>query len=125
MPKGKVEPLQLTKAEEAVMKALWGQEPAFVREIIEAMPSPKPHANTVNTVLKILAEKGFVASELIGNANRFTALIPKEAYSKRNINQLVKGYFNNSFSDMVSFFVAEKEMNIQDLEEILKTLKSK
>ena len=124
MPAKKQEPMQLTRAEESVMKALWAQDTAFVKDIIAVMPNPKPHANTVNTVLKILAEKGFVESQLIGNANRYTATIPKDAYSKRRMNQLVKGYFNNSFTDMVSFFVKEKDLNIQDLEHILESLKN-
>lgn len=123
MPKSKNELPQLTRAEEIVMKALWQFDQAFVKDIISAMPTPKPHANTVNTVLKILAEKGFVSSESVGNANRFRALIPKEAYSKRNITQLVKGYFNGSFADMISFFVAQKDMDIAELEGVLNSLK--
>lgn len=117
--------IQLTRAEESVMKALWVQEKSFVREIIERMPRPKPHANTVNTILKILLEKGFVESEPVGNANQYRSIITKEAYSKRRMKQLLNGYFNNSFSDMVSFFVKEKDLDIKELEEILKTLKNK
>ncbi|MBS1643758.1 MAG: BlaI/MecI/CopY family transcriptional regulator [Bacteroidetes bacterium] len=117
--------IQLTRAEESVMKALWVQEKSFVREIIERMPRPKPHANTVNTILKILLEKGFVESEPIGNAKQYRAIITKEAYSKRRMKQLLNGYFNNSFSDMVSFFVKEKDLDIKELEAILKTLKNK
>jgi len=117
--------IQLTRAEESVMKALWVQEKSFVREIIERMPRPKPHANTVNTILKILLEKGYVECEPVGNANQYRAIITKEAYSKRRMKQLLNGYFNNSFSDMVSFFVKEKDLDIKELEEILKALKNK
>jgi BlaI family penicillinase repressor len=126
MPGKKPDLPQLTKAEERVMKALWQYEAALVRDIIAAMPEPKPHANTVNTILKILAEKGFVATAPVaGNANRFQAIISKEDYSSRTIARFVKGYFNGSFADMVSFFVADKTLDIAELESVLKSLKKK
>ena len=123
MPEKKTDLPQLTKAEERVMKALWQYEAAFVRDIINAMPEPKPHANTVNTILKILAEKGFVSLSPMGNANSFRALMSKEDYSSRTIAQVVKGYFNGSFADMVSFFVADQAMDIAELESVLQSLK--
>lgn len=123
MPAKKNEIPPLTKAEERVMKSLWQYEYAFVRDIISGMPDPKPHANTVNTILKILAEKGFVAMEPFGNANRFRALISQKDYSSRTISGLVKNYFNGSFADMVSFFVADKNIDIAELESVLTTLK--
>jgi predicted transcriptional regulator len=123
MPKKNTTLPQLTRAEETVMQALWQYEKALVKDIIAAMPEPKPHANTVNTVLKVLAEKGFVTSEPVGNANQYQALISKDAYSSKTISQFVKGYFNGSFNNLVSFFVAEKNLDINALEEILQTLK--
>ena len=114
----------LTKAEEAIMQALWLSEPAFIKDIIAVMPSPQPHYNTVSTLIKILVEKGFVSSESLGNAHRYTALISKDDYSRRTVKQLVKGYFNNSFADMVSFFAADKELDIEDMEAILKAMKT-
>ena len=125
MPGKKKEQAPLTKAEERIMKALWDQEPALVRDIIANLPEPKPHANTVNTILKILMEKGFVAAEPVGNANRFRTLVSKDEYSGKTISQVVKSYFNGSFADMVSFFVADKKMDIDELEDILNTLRSK
>lgn len=123
--KKKIELPQLTKAEERIMKALWQHDGALVRDIITAMPLPKPHANTVNTILKILVDKGFVAVEPSGNANRFRALLSKEDYSSRTITQVVKGYFNGSFADLVSFFVADKGLDISELESVLESLKKK
>ncbi len=125
MTKKKTELPQLTKAEERVMKALWQHDAAFVRDVIAAMPEPKPHANTVNTILKILIEKGFAAIEPVGHLNRFKALVSKEDYSRRTIAQVVKGYFNGSFADMVSFFVADKNLDIDELESVLQSLKNK
>jgi BlaI family penicillinase repressor len=125
MPKKRSDLPQLTKAEERVMKVLWQHNPAFIRDIIAGMPSPRPHANTVNTILKILAEKGFVSIEPIGNANRFHVLISKEAYSSQTISQIVKSYFNDSFADLVSFFAVDKDLDVAELESILKSLKKK
>ena len=50
----------LTKAEEQVMQAIWKIKEGFIRDVLEAMPSPKPHQNTVSTILKILVDKEFV-----------------------------------------------------------------
>ena len=113
----------LTKAEEAVMQALWQHEAASVREIIEAMPAPKPHYNTVNTLLKILSEKGFVVGAASGGANQFKALVSRDECSRRSVKQLLKTYFAGSFTDMVSAFAAGPEVDIAELEAILKNLK--
>jgi BlaI family transcriptional regulator, penicillinase repressor len=113
----------LTKAEEAVMQALWQYEAAFIKDVIAAMPAPQPHYNTVSTLLKILVEKEYVSSELMGNAHRYSAAISKDDYSRKSVKQLLKGYFNNSFADMVSFFAADKELEISELEAILKKMK--
>jgi BlaI family penicillinase repressor len=125
MAQKKTELPTLTKAEETVMKALWQHKKALVRDIISVMAAPKPHANTVNTILKILAEKGYVSSEPVGNANMYEAIVSKEAYSSKTIAQVVKGYFNGSFADLVSFFVSDKDLDISELESVLQTLKKK
>lgn len=105
------------------MQALWPLEAAFIKDVIAGMPAPQPHYNTVSTLLKILEEKGFVASEQVGNANRFRVLVSKEDYSRRSVKQLLKGYFNGSFANLVSFFAQEKDVDVHELEAILKTLK--
>ena len=113
----------LTKAEEQVMQAIWKLEKAFLREIVEEMPAPKPHQNTVATLLKILMEKKFVDVDVIGRMHRYFPLITKEAYSKASIKNLVKGYFEGSFTDAVSFMVKEKTLSIEELELLLQQLK--
>ena len=70
----------LTKAEEQIMQVLWKLEQAFLREIVDEMPVPKPHQNTVATLLKILVEKEFVAVEVLGRQHRYSPLISKEDY---------------------------------------------
>jgi predicted transcriptional regulator len=113
----------LTKAEEQIMQVLWKLEKAFLREIVEAMPNPKPHSNTVATLLKILAEKEVVGIDAVNRNHHYFPLISKEDYSKRSIKQLVKGYFEGSFSNVVSFMVQENNISVDELETLLKQIK--
>lgn len=113
----------LTKAEEQIMQVIWKLNKAFLREIIDELPNPKPHQNTVATILKILVEKEFVAVTVFGRMHQYYPLVTKEAYSKGSIKTLVKGYFEGSFSNAVSFMVKENNLSIQELELLLKQLK--
>jgi BlaI family transcriptional regulator, penicillinase repressor len=113
----------LTKAEEQVMQVLWKLNKAFLRDIVESMPVPKPHQNTVATLLKILIEKEFVAVNVLGRQHEYYPLLSKEEYSKRTMKQMVKGYFEGSFSNVVSFMVKENNISIEELESLLQQIK--
>ena len=113
----------LTKAEEQIMQVLWGFEKAFLRDIVEAMPPPKPHQNTVATLLKILVEKGFVQITGLGRQHQYAAAISKDAYFKATMKGLVKGYFGGSVLHALSFMVKEANISVQDLEALLQQLK--
>jgi predicted transcriptional regulator len=113
----------LTKAEEQVMQALWKIDKGFLREIVESMPQPKPHQNTVATLLKILAEKEFVGITVLGRQHQYTPLVGKEEYSKRTMKQIMKGYFEGSFSNVVSFMVKENNISVEELETLLTQIK--
>lgn len=115
----------LTKAEEQIMQVLWKLEKAFLREIIDVLPNPKPHSNTVATIVKILVEKEFVAINLYGRMHQYYPLISKDAYSKSTIKNFVKGYFEGSFSNAVSFMIKEKNLSVEDLELLIRELKKK
>jgi predicted transcriptional regulator len=115
----------LTKAEEQVMQALWQTGEGFLKDILEAMPAPQPHSNTVATLLKILMEKGFVTSQAVGRNNLYKPLLSKAGYSKQSLGQLVSSYFDGSYSSAVSFLVDQKKLSVQDLEMLLKELKNK
>jgi predicted transcriptional regulator len=113
----------LTKAEEQVMQVLWKLEKGFLREIIDAMPAPRPHQNTVATLLKILVDKEFVSITVLGRQHLYTPLVGKDEYSKRTMKQIVKGYFEGSFSNVVSFMVKENNISIEELESLLAQIK--
>lgn len=115
----------LTKAEEQIMQALWKLENAFVRDILEELPAPKPHQNTVATILKILVEKDFAGIEVFGRTHRYFPKVSKETYSRSTIKNVVKKYFQGSFADVVSFMVKENNLSVEDLELLVKQLKKK
>lgn len=115
----------LTKAEEQVMIVLWEMGSGLLMEIVEQMPRPQPHKNTVATILKILTEKEFVTVEHIGRIHRYHPAVSKEAYSEATLSGVAKGYFKGSFSNIVSFLVEEKKLSVEDLELLLQQLKKK
>lgn len=113
---------QLTKAEEEVMQHLWQLNESNVASIIELMPTPKPAYNTISTIIRILENKKFVSHRKEGKGYVYFPLVKKEEYSNQSLNKLMNNYFNGSFRNMVSFFVKKNDMNIEDLETILKEI---
>lgn len=114
---------ELTKAEDQVMQILWKLEKGFVKDIVEEMPEPKPAYNTISTIVRILETKGFVDHKAYGKTHEYFPLITKEKYTKFYLNNLLKGYFNGSFQNLVSFFAKENKMDVKELEKILNELK--
>jgi predicted transcriptional regulator len=114
----------LTKAEEEIMQILWRLEKAFIKQIVDEMPEPKPHYNTVSTIVKILADKGIVGSEPLGNAHRYYPLVQKDDYSRNTMKQFVSKYFEGSYSAMFSFFAKDNDISVKELEDIVKQLKN-
>jgi BlaI family penicillinase repressor len=115
----------LTRAEEQVMKVIWQLGSGLLMEIVDAMPEPKPHKNTVATILKTMVEKGFVRIEFVGRIHRYHPLISKEEYSGGTLTSVAKGYFEGSFSNVVSFLIDEKKLSVKELELLLQQLKKK
>ncbi|MFL5810102.1 MAG: BlaI/MecI/CopY family transcriptional regulator [Flavisolibacter sp.] len=113
----------LTKAEEQVMQVMWRVKEGFIRDIMDALPAPKPHQNTVATILKILMDKEFVGIKIFGRQHQYYPLITKDAYSKATMKSLVKSYFGGSYSEAVSFMVKENTISLEDLETLLQQLK--
>ncbi|MBT1697793.1 BlaI/MecI/CopY family transcriptional regulator [Fulvivirgaceae bacterium PWU4] len=116
---------ELTRAEDQVMQILWLLEKGFVKDIIEKMPEPKPAYNTVSTIVRILETKGFVGHKAYGKTHEYFPLISKEKYTRFYLNNLIKGYFNGSFQNLVSFFAKENKLNAIDIEKLLEELKNK
>lgn len=114
----------LTKAEEQVMQLLWKLQQGFLKDILENSPEPRPHSNTIATILKILVEKGFVDYEVQGRNNLYKPKISKAEYGKKSINQLVKGYFEGSPAKLVSQFLNDNKLSLEELETLMHQIKS-
>lgn len=113
---------ELTKAEDQIMQILWSLEKGFVKDIVEQMPEPKPAYNTVSTIVRILEKKGFIGYKAYGKTHEYFPLIPKEKYTRFYLNNMVKGYFDGSVQNLVSFFAKENKLNVQDIDELMKQL---
>jgi predicted transcriptional regulator len=116
---------ELTKAEDQVMQILWKLENAFVKDIVEQMPEPKPAYNTISTIVRILETKGFVNHKAYGKTHEYFPVVTKDKYTKFYLNNLLKGYFNGSFQNLVSFFAKENKMDVKDIEKLLQEVKNK
>jgi predicted transcriptional regulator len=115
----------LTKAEEQVMHALWKLEKAFVKDVMEEFPEPKPAYNTISTIIRILEKKEFVSYKAFGKTHQYFPLVSKEEYSKHTADQLVDNYFEGSFKNLVSFFVKDNEMTVKEMDELMKIIEAK
>lgn len=109
---------ELTRAEEQVMQILWELKSAFVKDIIERFPEPKPAYTTVSTIVRILEKKGFVGHKAFGNTHEYYPIVAKKEYTKELFGGILKGYFSNSLRQMVSFFSKEKNLSVKELEEL-------
>ena len=109
---------ELTKAEEQLMQILWDKKKAFVNDLLEVLPEPKPAYNTVSTIIRILEKKGFVSHKAYGNTHQYFPLVTKKAYTKQTFKTMLSGYFSNSFEQMVSFFATEEKLSLSEMEEI-------
>ena len=110
--------MYLTTAEEQIMKLLWRLERAFIRDLLNEFPDPKPASTTVLTLLKRMIDKGFVSYKLFGNSREYYPLIKKSDYFSDHINGLIKDFFNNSTAQFASFFTNETNMNQDELKEL-------
>jgi BlaI family penicillinase repressor len=114
---------ELTKAEDQIMQILWTIEKGFVKDIMDHLPEPKPAYNTVSTIVRILEKKGFVGYKAYGKTHEYFPLIAKENYTRFYLNNLVKGYFNGSFQNLVSFF-AKENLNVTDIDKLMSELEN-
>lgn len=114
---------ELTRAEEQVMQFLWKLEKAFVKDIVEEMPEPKPAYNTVSTIIRILEKKGFVGHNAYGKTHEYFPLVARKEYTRSYMKNFMRNYFSGSFQEMVSFFAREDNMSISELDELMEDVK--
>ncbi len=112
--------MQLSKAEEQLMQYLWKLEKAFMKDLLDAFPEPKPATTTVATLLKRMKDKGFVDYVLYGKSREYYPLVKKTDYFSKHVNGLIKNFFNDSASQFASFFTSETNLSTSELEELKK-----
>lgn len=113
---------QLTNAEEQLMEHLWKLEKAFMKDLLEAFPEPKPKTTTVATLLKRMIDKDFVSYNEFGNSREYYPLVRKTDYFSKHVNGLISNFFNNSASQFASFFTTETNLSSSELEHLKKLI---
>lgn len=114
----------LTNREEEIMEIFWKDGSMFVKEIIKELSDPAPHYNTISTIVRGLEEKGFLDHEQFGNTHRYFPIISREEFSKVSLKNLVGKYFNTSYASVVSMFVEEKDISIEEIQKLIEQVKS-
>ncbi len=116
--------VKLAKREEQIMQVFWDLKKAYIRDIIPLLPDPKPHYNSVATIVKILEEKGFLDHETSGNMHFYFPLVSREKYQKFALKDIVSQYFENSYPRMLAFFAKEQKLTDKELNEIVDIIKN-
>ena len=110
--------ISLTKAEEQIMQYIWKLDKAFLKDIVEQFPEPRPAYTTISTVIRVLVKKKFVDFNTYGKIHQYYPLLTKEEYFKEHFKGVVKNFFSGSVSNFASFFTNEGELNITELEKM-------
>lgn len=115
----------LTAKEEEVMRILWEHGPMLVKEVLEHLPEPRPHVNTVSTVIRVLEKKGYVGHEKEVGTYRYHAILEKESYSKTTLMTMLRNYFDNSLKSMVSALVQGEQLSDEEIKECIDIIEKK
>lgn len=115
---------KLTPQEEDLMQVIWEFGEGSVKTFLQEMPEPKPPYTTLASTIKNLEKKEFVSSRFLGNTYIYAPLVTEEAYKQTFMQGFIQNYFNNSYKEMVNFFVKQKKLKTKDLQEILEMIES-
>lgn len=110
--------MKLSKSEEQLMQYIWELGKAFLNDLLEKYPEPKPASSTVATLLKRMKDKGYIDYEQLGRSRQYYPLVKKSDYFSQHLNNLIKKYFNDSPSTFASFFTRETNLSDKELEEL-------
>ena len=116
---------KLTRKEEELMKILWQIKEGFVKDIAEHYAKPKPHYNTLSSLVRLLEDKGYVDHKAYGNTHQYFPRISKQEYRKSFIKDVVKDYFDNSYKQTVSLFIEEQNLTKEDMDELIDSIQTK
>lgn len=113
---------RLTVKEEEIMRMFWENGPMFVRELLAYYEEPKPHYNTVSTLVRGLEEKKFVGYKAYGNTYQYYALISEKEYKSSALKDVISQYYNNSYVNVVSSFIEEEGMSVDELKGLIESI---
>ena len=116
---------RLTSKEEEILGYFWAKGPLFVRELLDLQEEPKPHNNTLSTIVRTLEEKGYISYKVFGNTHQYYALISEDEYLKKTLKQVVDKYFDNSYTRVVSTLIEEEALTLDELQELIQQIKNK
>ena len=111
---------KLTAKEEEVMGFFWKKGPLYVKDILELYSNPKPHFNTVSTVVRGLEERGFVGHKAYGKTYQYYAVVSRDDFKRRTLKGVIRKYFNDSYLGVVSSLVKEEEITVDELKELIR-----
>ena len=114
--------MQLSKSEEELMNIIWKQQKAFLKDLLDAYPEPKPAITTIATLLKRMTDKGFIAYKSYGRSREYYPTVKKKDYFSKHVNGLIKNFFNDSASQFASFFTQETDLSKTELEDLKKLI---
>jgi predicted transcriptional regulator len=110
---------ELTKAELQIMQLLWSLDNAYVNDLLEIMPEPKPAYNTVSTIVRILEKKGFVAHKSYGKTHQYYPLIDRDTYLNSMMKGILNSFFSGSVSNMVSFLSKKEGISVEEVDKMM------
>ncbi len=110
----------LTAKEEEIMGFFWEKGPLFVKEMLAFYDEPKPHFNTLSTIVRGLEEKGYLTHKAYGNTYQYYATVSREDFSKRTLKGVISKYFNNSYLNAVSSLVREEDISVDELKKLIR-----
>ena len=116
---------KLTAKEEEIMGFFWEKGPLFVKQLLEFYEEPKPHYNTLSTIVRSLEEKGYIGYKVYGNTHQYYALVSEDDYRRNFLKQVIGKYYDNSYTRVVSTLIEEEALTIDELQELIRQIKNK
>ena len=110
---------KLTGKEEEIMGFFWQEGPLFVKQMLEFYDEPRPHINTLSTIVRNLEEKGYLSHRTYGNTYQYYAVVSQEDFMKKTMKNFISKYFNNSYLSVVSSFMQEEEISLEELKKLI------
>lgn len=109
----------LTAKEEELMGHFWEKGPLFVKEMVEFYDEPKPHFNTLSTIVRGLEEKGYLSHRSFGNTYQYFPVVSEEEFRKGTLKKVISKYFNNSYLNVISSLVKEERISVEELKQLI------